>query len=72
MNRIAKWFMKTGSVLVLIGVLLTSAKRIRLPGRLPGDLAWKVGSRQVRIPLGTSALMSLLLALYLNLSGRRR
>jgi len=67
----AKWFLKTGSLLILVGALFMGVKRMRWPGRLPGDINWKIGSSRMVVPLGTAALLGLVLTLYLNLTGRR-
>ena len=39
-------------------------------GHLPGDFAWRIGHVRVFLPLGSSLLASILLALILWLLGR--
>ena len=72
MDSLARWFLKTGSVLLLIGALLKGTKRMSWAGRIPGDTTWQLGKRPVRLPLGTGAVLLLLLTIYLNTAGRRR
>jgi len=72
MGIIAKWFFKTGFLLMFVGALLVGIRRMRWPGHLPGDITWKVGSSRVIIPLGTTALIGLVLTLYYSLSKHHR
>lgn len=72
MDSLARWFLKTGSVMLLIGALLKGAKRMRWAGRIPGDMTWQLGKLPVKLPLGTGVAMLLLLTIYLNAAGRRR
>ena len=72
MGLIARWFLKTGFLLMVIGAFLVGARRIGWPGHLPGDITWKIGSRRLLIPLGTMSLIGLILTLYYNLSKNHR
>jgi len=74
MDALAKWFMKTGSLLVLAGLVLMWMKRrnwLGVVGHVPGDVRWKVGSSHMRLPIGSGLLALVLLTIYMN-TGRRR
>ncbi|HXW51009.1 MAG TPA: DUF2905 family protein [Candidatus Acidoferrales bacterium] len=60
-----------GAVLVVIGLLASSWRALRL-GSLPGDLHWSGKGWQIWLPLGTSLVLSLVLTLVFNLFLRRR
>jgi len=60
-----------GAVLVVIGLLASSWRALRL-GSLPGDLHWSGKGWQIWLPLGTSLVLSLVLTLIFNLFLRRR
>jgi hypothetical protein len=51
-----------GLVLASVGILLEVAPALRL-GRLPGDISFGGSTWRVYIPLGTSLVLSVLLAL---------
>ena len=62
MDVLARWFFKTGAILLLIGGLLRASKRLKWIGRVPGDLEVPIAGRPVRLPLGTSAILALIVA----------
>ncbi len=66
-----RFIILAGIVLVVIGVIVSFARTLRL-GSLPGDIHWTGRGWQVWIPLGTSILLSLILTLVVNLFFRRR
>jgi hypothetical protein len=66
MNR---WLVGVGIALILIGVAWPWLSRIPL-GRLPGDFHIHRGSFDFYLPLGTSALVSLVVTLVLWLLRR--
>ena len=59
-----------GLALALVGALLLLVGKGLLP-HLPGDLAFRVGSVRVFVPIATSILISVLLTVVLNLLMRR-
>ena len=68
---IGKFFMIAGSILVVLGGLLSLAGKIPWLGHLPGDIYFKRGNFQFHFPLGTSIVLSLLFSLILSLFFRR-
>ena len=56
-----------GILLAGVGLLLMSAPRLPLVGRLPGDIVWTRGNLRVYVPLTTCLLLSLVLTLVLRL-----
>ena len=60
-----------GLVLAGAGVVLLTAGRIPLLGRLPGDIYVQRGNFTFYFPLVTSIVLSVLLTLVLNLLARR-
>jgi hypothetical protein len=69
---LTRWFLKTGAVLLLIGGALKGASRLPQSGKIPGDLNWQMGKLPLRLPLGTGAIVVLLLTAYVNIVGDRR
>ncbi|HDS74824.1 MAG TPA: DUF2905 domain-containing protein [Firmicutes bacterium] len=69
---LAKWFLRTGMVLVALGVALTAVLRIRYKPVAPGDQTFSIGKRTIQLPLGTGIIVLLLSTLYLNTLGRQR
>ena len=65
----AKLFILTGVVLLLVGLIIFAAERFGL-GRLPGDIVIKREDFTLYLPLATSLLVSLGLTLVLWLLGR--
>ena len=65
----AKIFILTGVVLLLVGLIIFAAERFGL-GRLPGDIVIKREDFTLYLPLATSLLVSLGLTLVLWLLGR--
>ena len=60
-----------GVLLIVVGGLILLAGRLPGIGRLPGDILVRRGSFTFYMPLATSLIVSLLLALLLNLIFRR-
>ncbi|HEY7728801.1 MAG TPA: DUF2905 domain-containing protein [Candidatus Eisenbacteria bacterium] len=60
-----------GLILALAGAWLLWGPRLPWIGRLPGDFSFGGQGWRVYVPLGTSLVLSLLLALVLWLLGRR-
>lgn len=53
-----------GSILVVLGLLLTFSSRIPIKlGRLPGDIAYEKNGTSIFIPITTMVLFSILLSL---------
>lgn len=71
MGQLGRYLLVIGAVLVLVGLLLTLGERLGL-GRLPGDLVWRRKNTSVYFPIVTSAVLSLVLTLFLNFLFRRK
>lgn len=56
-----------GIVLVIVGLVLTHAKSLPWPGRLPGDIVIRKGNYTFYFPLATSLVLSLVLTFLLYL-----
>lgn len=65
----AKLFILTGIVLLLVGLIIFAAERFGL-GRLPGDIVIEHEGFTLYLPLATSLLVSLGLTLVLWLLSR--
>jgi hypothetical protein len=65
----AKLFILTGIVLLLVGLIIFAAERFGL-GRLPGDIVIEREGLTLYLPLATSLLVSLGLTLVLWLLSR--
>ena len=65
----AKLFILTGVVLLLVGLIIVAAERFGL-GRLPGDIVIEREGFTLYLPLATSLLVSLGLTLVLWLLSR--
>jgi hypothetical protein len=65
----AKLFILTGIVLLLVGLIIVAAERFGL-GRLPGDIVIEREGFTLYLPLATSLLVSLGLTLVLWLLSR--
>ena len=65
----AKIFILTGIVLLLVGLIIVAAERFGL-GRLPGDIVIEREGFTLYLPLATSLLVSLGLTLVLWLLSR--
>jgi len=59
-----------GVVLLVVGILLMVAGRIPLLGRLPGDIVYRRGNFTFYLPIVTSLLLSLILAVVFSLFRR--
>ena len=70
-DQLGRLLITTGIVLVVLGVLVSLARTLRL-GAFPGDFHLSGRGWQLWVPLGTSIVLSLLLTLILNLFFRRR
>jgi hypothetical protein len=68
MTSIARLFIVTGLIFLVVGGLIYLAGRINLPiGRLPGDIRIERDNFSLFVPLGTSILLSIVLTLILNI-----
>lgn len=56
-----RWLLITFLALLLIGWLMPALRRLGF-GKLPGDFNFKIGSREVFIPLGSTIILSLVFA----------
>jgi len=65
----AKLFILTGIVLLLVGLIIVAAERFGL-GRLPGDIVIEREGFTLYLPLATSLLVSLGLTIVLWLLSR--
>ena len=73
MVELGKALLGLGLLLALVGAILLVAAKIGLPlGRLPGDISYKGKSVSVYFPLGTSILVSVVLAVIFYLASRFR
>jgi hypothetical protein len=72
MTTIARWFLKTGLILLAIGAALFGIGNSKLRPSVPGDRTVSIGKRSLRLPIGTAAILVVLLTLYLNTFGRKR
>jgi hypothetical protein len=73
MVELGKALLGLGLLLALVGAILLVAAKISLPlGRLPGDISYKGKSVSVYFPLGTSILVSVVLAVIFYLASRFR
>jgi uncharacterized membrane protein len=73
MNGLARLLVKLGLLLIVAGGVVYLLGRIGIvPGRLPGDIAWKRKNIAVYFPIGTSILLSILLSLIFYLLSRFR
>jgi DUF2905 family protein len=70
MAEIGRTLLVLGSLLVVVGLLLTFGARIPGLGRLPGDIVCRRGTFTFYFPLVTSLLLSLLLTAILALFRR--
>ena len=70
-DNLGRFLVVVGVVLVVVGLLLSYARTLRL-GSLTGDIHLAGRGWQLWLPLGTSIVLSLLLTLVLNLLFRRR
>ena len=57
----------TGIVIVLLGLIVSFGGRIPLLGKLPGDILFRKGSISFYFPIVTSLLLSIILAIIINL-----
>jgi hypothetical protein len=72
MEMIGRSFALLGIVLVVVGLLLSTAPGIPWLGKLPGDLRFEAGGFRFQLPLTTSLLLSLALSLLLQLYSKLR
>jgi hypothetical protein len=56
-----RWMFITFLALLLIGWLLPTLRKFGF-GKLPGDFNFKIGSREIFIPLGSTIVLSLVFA----------
>ncbi len=65
MNELGKFLVVTGSVIVVIGVVLWAGIGRNWVGRLPGDINYTRGNFAFHFPIVTCLLLSLLLTIVL-------
>jgi hypothetical protein len=58
-----KFLIIVGSILILLGVLLTYAHKLPFLGKLPGDISIEKGNFKIYFPIATSILLSILISL---------
>ena len=59
MNPIAKLFVISGLMVLVLGLLIELFQRLHLPiGKLPGDFYWEGENSRFYFPLTTCALLS--------------
>jgi hypothetical protein len=56
-----RWLFITFLALLLIGWLAPALRRFGF-GRLPGDFNFRMGQREINIPLGSTVVLSLIVA----------
>ena len=68
LHTIARFFLITGVIFLVIGGGLFLAAKLGLPlGRLPGDIVIKRGNFTLAIPIVTSIVLSVLLTVGINI-----
>jgi len=73
MTSAGKILILAGTLLIVLGLLLTLGSKLNLPlGRLPGDIVYRGKDTVFYFPLATSILISLLLTLVFYFVGRWR
>ena len=63
MTALGKTLIIVGTVIVLLGVLMTFTGKIPWLGRLPGDIYIKRGNFTFYFPLATSIILSIIISL---------
>jgi len=58
-----KFLIIVGSILILLGVLITYAHKLPFLGKLPGDISIEKGNFRIYFPIATSILLSILISL---------
>ena len=71
MNEMARTLIVIGSILIVLGLVLSLFGRIPGFGKLPGDILIKKENFTFYFPLATSLLLSLLLTLFFTLFGKK-
>jgi hypothetical protein len=67
----ARWFIISGLILIVIGVILYYAPWIlKWFGRLPGDIRIESNSTRIYIPIVSMILISIIVTLIINLFKR--
>lgn len=62
----------TGSIILMIGLLISFGNRFPLLGKLPGDLVIEKGNTKIFIPITTSILLSIILSIVVFLINKLR
>ncbi|MCX7766487.1 MAG: DUF2905 domain-containing protein [Candidatus Sumerlaeia bacterium] len=70
-NIFARLLIVVGIFLIILGIALLIAPKIKFLGNLPGDIKIKKDNFTFYFPLATCILLSLLLTIILNLLVRR-
>ena len=66
-SSIGKTLIGLGVLLVLVGVVLVLLGKFGVVGKLPGDIFIRKQNFEIRFPLATCIIISLVLTLVLNL-----
>ena len=71
-EKMGKMLILAGLFVVLLGLILTFAPRLRIPflGRLPGDIRIEREGFSFCFPIVTCIVLSILLTIVLNVVGR--
>lgn len=65
MQTLGKGMIVLGTIVVLLGLVLTFSDKIPFVGKLPGDISIKRENFQFYFPITTSIIISLILSLIL-------
>jgi NAD/NADP transhydrogenase beta subunit len=71
MSVIGKFLVAFGSLLVIIGILISFWGSVPVLGKLPGDIFFQKGALRVYLPIMTSVILSIVLTVLVNLLTRR-
>lgn len=71
-SSIGKILIWTGSLILLVGLVLAFGPRIPLLGKLPGDIHVERDGFSFHFPLATCLLLSILISLAFWIAGRFR
>jgi hypothetical protein len=71
LQGLARLFISTGILILLIGLVLLVFSKVGGGFRLPGDIYIKKGSYSFYFPVVTCIVISLILTVILNFIGRR-
>ena len=66
LSGLGRLLLMIGGAIVLMGLALMLASRLRLLGHLPGDITFRRGNVTVHLPIVTSLVLSVVLTVILN------